>query len=209
MYLCKWKIVSPFAFYRVALFNVALSFCMKGIAMETKDILSILTLGDHFSVTTEKVIELEGNDKPYTRLLKVSTYNIITGEALLRRLFRPPEPSWWVAVDDKVCKHKSTGSLYILAGLDKSAEYHADSTSYYPVDDTTGIIDMEAPFYKADFHWWLPAKGSFTEGYFCLPFSSITEMLHNVSREGVQQAEPVTSINSLLADRVPLPGLPF
>jgi hypothetical protein len=177
--------------------------------MENKDIISILSSGDYFSVTTEKVIELEGKDKPYTRLLKVSTYNIKTGEVLLKSLLTPPVPTWWVAIDDKVCRHQRTGALYILAGLD-TGEYHAGSTLYYPVDDVTGIIDMDAPFFKVDFKWWLPPKGSFTEGYFCLPFNSIIELLHNVSREGMQQAEPLmANINSLLADRAPLPGLPF
>ena len=169
--------------------------------METPDILSTLTMGDCFSVTTEKVIELAGIDRPYTKVLKVSSYAIITGETLKRKLFRPVEPTWWVAVDSKVCKHKRTGNLYVLSMLDKNAGYRRDGTMYYPVDDQTGLIDMEAPFSKADFQWWIP-KTAFDGQTFCLPFSSIVELTHSVSREPGQVPVHVPAPAVLVASPV-------
>lgn len=149
--------------------------------MENNDIISILAGGDCFKVTTEKVIELVGHDRPFARVLKVSTYAIITGETLLGKLTLPVAPSWWVAVDNKVCRHKHNGKLYILSMLDKAAGFQRDSTLFYPADDVTGIIDMEAPFKKADFQWWIP-KTTFEGQTFCLPFDSIVDLVDNTPR---------------------------
>ena len=164
--------------------------------MENNDILSVLSLGDHFTVTTEKVIELIGSDRPFRKVLKVSTYAIITGDTLAQKVTRPIEPTWWVAVSGKVCKHKRTSALYVLSMLDKAAGYRRDGTLYYPVDDETGLIDMECPFGKKDFAYWIP-KTVFDGETFCLPFSRIIEITHSAGLDRPPQPMTVPTMAQL------------
>jgi hypothetical protein len=138
--------------------------------MDPVTIRSVLNKSDRFTVTTEKVIELVGTDRPFTKMVKQSTYNIVTGEMLAARLSRPPVPSWWVKIDLKTVQHKRNGNEYVLAGLDKSGEYIPGGTHFYPVEGET--VHTDCPFDKKDVAEWLPPKGDFDET-FCLPFNSI------------------------------------
>jgi hypothetical protein len=106
-------------------------------------------------------------------MLKKSTYNIITGETLLKNITQRPVPTWWTPIDNKTVKHNRNGKQYVLAGLDKSGGFIKNGTSFFPIEN--GEVAEDCPFTKKDVLSWLPKASSFDET-FCLPFDTIEEL---------------------------------
>jgi hypothetical protein len=172
--------------------------------MDPTTIRSILSESDCFTVTTEKVIELVGSDRPFEKMVKQSTYNIITGDTLISKLTRPPVPSWWVQVNLKTVQHKRDHNRwYILAGLDKSGEYIPNGTSFFPVEGET--VHADCPFNKNDIKAWLPEKGEFDET-FCLPFDSVERL---EPRHIKPRTYGTITVSSNPKDLKAVSGLPF
>lgn len=172
--------------------------------MDSSAIRSALNQSDRFTVTTEKVMELVGNDRPFAKMVKVSTYNIVTGETLVASLRYPPVPSWWVQVDLKTVQHKRNGNEYIFAGLDKSGEYIPGGTHFYPVEGET--VHTDCPFDKKDVASWLPPKGDFDET-FCLPFNSVEAL--EPRRAPAARTYGTIKVSSEPQDIKTASGLPF
>jgi len=141
--------------------------------MDDTAIKSALLESDSFTVTTEKMVNLVGSDRPFDQMVKRSTYHITTGDTLLSTLSHPPTPTWWVLVDKKIVQHKRNNRWYVLAGLDKSGGFISNGTSFFPVEGET--VHMDCAFGKKDVASWLPEKGEFDET-FCLPFDSIEQL---------------------------------
>ena len=160
--------------------------------------------GDHFSVTTEKMIDLLPG-APVSRVIKRSSYSIIVRGALARELGKwgatAEVPRWSVPSKkyDGVVEHKARGELYVLSALDKksgqmgSSEFYVEKEVPITSEDgdvaqyevKRGLLDQAA---AAQVKKFLPPKGSFG-GSFPLPLRSIVEIDAPVEAEAAQPKE--------------------
>jgi len=159
--------------------------------MQQETLAEFIQEGDHFRVTTEKVMSLLPGCPVGDRVTKRSTYSIIVRGALAAEAAKygctVETPDWAVPSDkfDGIVEHRSRPELYVLAGLDKKAgfcgrpEFYIDKEVAITDDGDVTQCTVERVLLDsaqaAEVKKYLPQKGSFGAS-FALPLRSIVEI---------------------------------
>jgi hypothetical protein len=130
----------------------------------TQTLLEVLDKSDFFTVSTERTVTMaEGS--PWAKMVKRSTYHIVTGASLKKLVGRPriDYGKYNVDIYGKFAWSRSTGREYILAGLDRSSGF--GSSEYLPVSDLTGHV-RDRKYRKRDIERYLPQGDDFGSTFF-------------------------------------------
>lgn len=132
---------------------------------ETQTLWDVLEKSDFFTVSTERTVTMsEGS--PWAKMVKRSTYHIVTGASLQKLVGRPriDYDKFNTDIYGKFAWSRSTGREYILAGLDRSSGF--GSSEYLPVSDLTGQVREGCKYQKRDIARYLPEAEEIGQTFF-------------------------------------------